>query len=285
VDALIGKGQTVVLSSVELADLESLIARKVASPACCVRMPFLAAEYASLSDERDNPHVLSMLCKKSDVDHSSCGANYFRLLTEVVRLRRVRRALGIMRNVLCAISLFAFVMHIAIGVAFLNLLSAPREVPMPLVLMLVGGLGGLVSGVGRLYQLRWSGDFLSTYRSVRVLGASLGLNILLCYIEGVIFALLLYVAFQAGLMKGSLFPEFVPLGDGSGKDGFVSLWKISPKEATDVGKAVIWAFAAGLCERIVPDIFGQLRNSVSQPASAEARHAATAAQQAQAIQG
>lgn len=73
-------------------------------------------------------------------------------------------------------------------------------------------------------------------------------------VAGGLFALVLYFAIAAGLLKGDLFPDLVHNG--------------VPQALPQWGKLFIWAFLAGFAERLVPDTLDRLVNQVTPPPAA-----------------
>lgn len=71
---------------------------------------------------------------------------------------------------------------------------------------------------------------------------------------GSIFAVTLTAMFVAGVLKGTLFPEFIKSDGGSqGLPFFHFTWNTLPRTSEDYGKLFVWAFLAGFAERLVPD--------------------------------
>jgi hypothetical protein len=71
-------------------------------------------------------------------------------------------------------------------------------------------------------------------------------------------AVVLYLLFAAGILKGDLFPEFHCAAGQTCADfhGFVAYWK--PDGPAANAKAIVWGFIAGFSERFVPDILNRL---------------------------
>jgi hypothetical protein len=76
-------------------------------------------------------------------------------------------------------------------------------------------------------------------------------------IRGAMFALVLYMLFIGGLVKGDIFPELVNSPVNIDNQKGVSLWELlyyaRPIASPDYGKLIIWSFIAGFAERFVPD--------------------------------
>src|SRR5258706_115651 len=74
------------------------------------------------------------------------------------------------------------------------------------------------------------------------------------------FAIVLYVLFASGLLKGALFPDFP-------KEGSL-LYGFAPAlQGMDQAKLLIWSFIAGFAEAFVPDRLDELSKRASEPES------------------
>jgi hypothetical protein len=82
-------------------------------------------------------------------------------------------------------------------------------------------------------------------------------TILLIPLYGGIFALILYILFLSGLLKGDLFPVFyIPQFNNvpSQEDFIKFLYETFPRSPGDFAKFTFWSFVAGFSERYVPQI-------------------------------
>jgi hypothetical protein len=87
---------------------------------------------------------------------------------------------------------------------------------------------------------------------------------------GAIAAVTLYLIFAAGLVTGTMFPEFhlSPLNPRADDfDNFVQNWQ--PVLPTDYAKAIVWGFIAGFSERFVPDILNRLSSKETHKSETE----------------
>ncbi len=81
---------------------------------------------------------------------------------------------------------------------------------------------------------------------------------------GAVFAMVLYLMFAAGLNDaiGNAAPQFVASVEGRTCCGF-SLYEyfcaLLPKRSSDFAKMLVWGFAAGFAERLVPDMLDRLQ--------------------------
>lgn len=136
--------------------------------------------------------------------------------------------------------------------------------PVPMVLVLfVGALGGLLSVQQRYQSITREGDPMENI-SQMMQGWT---RIFLPAITGALFALLLFMIFAGGLIKGELFPEFIG-SETNGIDpktkgvGFHTLLKgAQPEKAQDYAKLIVWSFLAGFAERFVPDTLSRFVSS------------------------
>lgn len=128
---------------------------------------------------------------------------------------------------------------------------------LPLV-MLAGVLGALFSALTRLYNVDQAGAALITPTVEKLGGPYLLMYSLVPPLIGAIASVVLYLMFVAKLLSGGLFPD---IGCVEGKTCTTILelmqnyWPVKPE---DYGKALVWAFAAGFSERLVPDIMQAL---------------------------
>ena len=78
----------------------------------------------------------------------------------------------------------------------------------------------------------------------------------------IVFAMLLHLVFMAGLVQGSLFPEY-----SRSEEDFVDMANfvqiVDPKTYADAAKIVVWSFIAGYSERFVPNLIAQLADRAS----------------------
>jgi hypothetical protein len=131
------------------------------------------------------------------------------------------------------------------------------------IVAVCGTLGAFVSALRRLYSFQHvlpvsrfkglAGDanlYLIAYSSIPPL-------------IGSIAAVILYVVFASGIIKGDLFPAFNCEVDKCDQFlDFLRHWK--PALATDYAKAVVWGFVSGFSERFVPDILNRLSEKANQ---------------------
>jgi hypothetical protein len=87
----------------------------------------------------------------------------------------------------------------------------------------------------------------------------------------IVFAFLFYLITAGGLIAGDLFPEFsagaLPQGKTWNIEYFVKL--VDPKSPYDIAKLLVWSFAAGYSERLVPNLLDKLTDNLHQSRSSE----------------
>ena len=124
-----------------------------------------------------------------------------------------------------------------------------------------GIVGGFVSSQRRMQNIPSEGDPLISVFGLDNAGYYLWLSPLL----GAIFAVILALMFVAGLLKGSVFPDFyVPLrGVPRGLPFFSFTWNTLPTSGAEYAKLLVWAFLAGFAERLVPDSLDRLASKIA----------------------
>lgn len=134
------------------------------------------------------------------------------------------------------------------------------------VVMFIGVLGGVIGLQNRLKSLS-DDDLILLSQSWRYM--------LLAPLVGGFLAMLLYVMFISGLVKGDLFPAF--RFDHAGENalqvlkenGIKSLFMIHAVSYESYAKLIVWCFIAGFSERFVTNIIGRLENASGQPTDAQ----------------
>jgi hypothetical protein len=118
-----------------------------------------------------------------------------------------------------------------------------------------GCLGALVSALTRLFNYR--------YFTLRVSFDHLYMGVLrkLAYslaplFIGAIGAVVLYLVFASGLVRGPVIPEFACSSSGGCLTLGSLLNNLGPSTTADLAKTLIWCFIAGFSERLTPDLLG-----------------------------
>jgi hypothetical protein len=126
--------------------------------------------------------------------------------------------------------------------------------PLLVLVMLAGMLGAFFSALTRLYNVDQASIALITPTVQQLGGKYLMMYSLVPPVIGAIAAVVLYLIFIGKLLEGGLFPSISCV---KGKE-CISLMDLMnwywPSNPEDYGKALVWSFAAGFSERLVPDV-------------------------------
>jgi hypothetical protein len=174
------------------------------------------------------------------------------MLSEIQRLRHVRSEFDRLRNrlfvcLLLAGSLFG---------AFIACMLMHNWLPPVTHVIAAGLMGGYFSVLLKLGALRWCLDYNTNYHQVDRLFWNLVCSLALSMFEGAVGALVLFTIFLAGLLKGSMFPEF-PNIEFDGVD-LSKLWWLVPTQPAEAAKLIVWCLLAGFSERLIPDFLSGL---------------------------
>ena len=126
--------------------------------------------------------------------------------------------------------------------------------PLLVLVMLAGMLGAFFSALTRLYNVDQASIALITPTIQQLGGRYLMMYSLVPPVIGAIAAVVLYLVFVGKLLEGALFPSISCVKDqvcASLMDIMNNYW---PSKPEDYGKALVWSFAAGFSERLVPDV-------------------------------
>jgi len=126
--------------------------------------------------------------------------------------------------------------------------------PVLLLVILAGMIGALFSALARLYQVDQASLALISPTVQALGGGDLMMYSFVPPLVGAIAAVVLYLVFVGGLMSGSLFPTISCVDGKTCSDVTEMMRNYLPAGPQDVGKALVWAFAAGFSERLVPDL-------------------------------
>lgn len=136
-------------------------------------------------------------------------------------------------------------------------LTGRGHVTIMIAVIVAGAGGGFVSSLRRLYSFQDifpRHEYVQLFRKMNFYVVAYSL---VPAVVGMIGAVMVYLVFAAGLLKGDLFPEFhCATGQCNDFHGFVANW--SPNGAAANAKAIVWGFIAGFSERFVPDILNRL---------------------------
>lgn len=131
--------------------------------------------------------------------------------------------------------------------------------PASMILVLfIGALGGLLSVQQRYLSIKREGDPIENISEMMQGWA----RVFLPAITGALFALLLFMIFAGGLIKGELFPEFINSKPEASGVSFKKLLEgAQPIGPPDYAKLIVWSFLAGFAERFVPDTLSRFVSS------------------------
>lgn len=160
--------------------------------------------------------------------------------------------------------MWLFICTLSVGIPFLILVLYFSEtdhggVTIMIPVMVAGAGGAFVSSLRRLYGFEDIFPRRSYVRLFRRLDFYVIAYSLVPVLVGIIGAVMIYLVFAGGLLRGDLFPEFIcaPTSKGCGDfHGFVTNW--IPKDPASNAKAIVWGFIAGFSERFVPNILNRL---------------------------
>ena len=128
--------------------------------------------------------------------------------------------------------------------------------PTILIVLFMGMLGGFVSTQLRLQNSPSNGEPIENLAKLD----HGWLSVLISPISGAIFAVILYLLFIGGFLKGNLFPEITtPMDKFTGGLGFGVFANLTgPGTGVEYAKLVVWSFIAGFAERFVPDALSRV---------------------------
>jgi len=147
-------------------------------------------------------------------------------------------------------------------VAIINRYGGDSPFFTTLVMVIIAGLlGGAFSMLQRVQSPIQDGDPLSNLLALRTAKR----EILLSPILGAVGALVLYCVFDAGLLKGDLFPTMYTVPKpAQGSLSFEKyLFAAGPSAGIDHAKLLVWSFLAGFSERLLPDALDRLTKQAS----------------------
>lgn len=125
------------------------------------------------------------------------------------------------------------------------------SVALPSVLV-CGVIGGFVSLQRRLKDL--------TLQDLELLANS-KVYLMLAPMVGGVLAMVLYLIFLSGLLRGDMFPEFVSLSTDK-TTGFPTIFEQYGKHGfSDYAKLLVWAFIAGFSEKFVTNVLGRFEGA------------------------
>jgi hypothetical protein len=144
------------------------------------------------------------------------------------------------------------------------------------MILFMGAIGAFLSLQHRIQSLPSSGDPIINILSLR----NGWVSIVLSPISGAVFAFIVFLAFSAGLLQGSVFPR-MGMADQStapqeqraaAADGLAGanpqasrtlgfsqfLWASIPRDFRNMAVLLVWCFIAGFAERLLPDTLDRM---------------------------
>ncbi len=134
------------------------------------------------------------------------------------------------------------------------------RVPLVLLLFFSGFLGGASNHFRRLQALRFTDEELKKSIS----SYSLTVQSIISPCIGGVFAVMAYLIFGAGLLRGPLFPAFqnYKLLNVAESTSLSAFFLLQPKLNRDIALMFIWAFLAGFSEKFIPNFLDRLTQDV-----------------------
>jgi hypothetical protein len=132
---------------------------------------------------------------------------------------------------------------------------------MPIV-ALAGSLGAFFSVLMRFYNFQDLPKAVVSEDLDGLPSAHLVVYSLVPAVVGAIAAAVIYMLFASSLLQDGIFPSFVcKFGEDKCDSFYLLIDGWSPKSASDYAKVIVWGFAAGFIERLVPDALQSLSRS------------------------
>jgi hypothetical protein len=185
-------------------------------------------------------------------------------LLEIQRLRHVRSEFERLRNRLIAVSMIPGFVFVWLA---LNSAQYFWSMPAAKVAAILGFLGGYLSVLLRIGSLRWALRYAANYQQVDRLFWNVFLNFYLSLLEGSLGAIVLYIAFSAGLVSVTLFPSIPPDGH--------KILMANVLSHQDLARLMLWSVVAGFSERAVPDFLSGLGKDLVRKTDTPATQATT----------
>lgn len=135
-----------------------------------------------------------------------------------------------------------------------------------LLVLFAGALGAFVSALQRAHSFENLTPALLKEHAASDLSWFLYIYALIPPLIGAISAVVIYVFFQSQVVSTAIFPEFIcKLPEASTPDGCNELnhfFEYGPKGMSDYAKCLVWGFAAGFSERLVPNLVAKLAEKI-----------------------
>lgn len=195
-----------------------------------------------------------------DVPENLLRADLKSLLGQIYWLYASSR--GLRRKHTLYIMLAAFIPTILLMIVFGSMIGSISfnyafwDIPIFILVIIAGAMGGFISMQKRLQQAPTVGDPLITFSNL----TDGKFSYFIGPITGSFLALVLYIIFAAGMIKGSVFPEIITVSQKEASDFYektLSFKNFTKGTGVNSGenyaKLLVWSFLAGFAERFVPD--------------------------------
>lgn len=130
---------------------------------------------------------------------------------------------------------------------------------------LMGALGGFLSVQQRIAKIPTEQDPILTMFQLQAGRFA----VRLAPLTGAICAVVLFLIFQADLLRGGLFPDMTKLSFWLGTAQPPAGGFINQTAGVEYAKLLVWCFIAGFAERLVPDTLNNLISKQEQPETAK----------------
>jgi hypothetical protein len=182
------------------------------------------------------------------------------VLLEIQRLRHVQSEFAKLRNRLLVSSLFPGAAFVAIALWHAQWFEG---MTLAEVAAFMGMMGGYLSVLLRAGALRWSPKYAANYQQVDRVFWNVLCNFCLSVLEGSLGAVVLYLAFSSGILKGSIFPTIPTLPPMALLSTPRLILKATDLTHETLTQLMLWSVAAGFSERAAPDFLSSLSKELA----------------------
>jgi hypothetical protein len=140
--------------------------------------------------------------------------------------------------------------------------SGENDLPVLMFVAVAGALGALISALMRMYTLKDLPRVLFHPNLRNLRNKYLAMYSFVPVLVGSVSATVLYLAVAGELIGGELFANFDCKLESGNCKSFRDFFSYGPKMEVDHAKALVWGFASGFSERLVPDVIGKIQKSI-----------------------